>query len=100
MRKKIMSGNWKMNLNLAQATELAEGIKKGLDSKKTSLELLVFLFDPFFRSSIKCTGFFQAAGIIAYLHSGRRTLCHFRAQCHKDCRQHQHDGLCVQLRYI
>ena len=42
MRKKIMSGNWKMNLNLAQATELAEGIKKGLDSKKTSLELLVF----------------------------------------------------------
>ncbi|MBP7284551.1 MAG: triose-phosphate isomerase [Leptospiraceae bacterium] len=42
MRKKIMSGNWKMNLNLSQATELAEEIKKGLDSKKTSLELLVF----------------------------------------------------------
>ncbi|HMV43846.1 MAG TPA: triose-phosphate isomerase [Leptospiraceae bacterium] len=42
MRKKIMSGNWKMNLNLAQATELATGIKKGLESKKTSLDLLVF----------------------------------------------------------
>ena len=42
MRKKIMSGNWKMNLNLAQATELAEGIKKGLSSKQTNLELLVF----------------------------------------------------------
>ena len=28
MRKKIMSGNWKMNLNLAQTTELAEGIKR------------------------------------------------------------------------
>ncbi len=42
MRKKIMSGNWKMNLTLTQATELAEGIKKGLSSKQTSLELLVF----------------------------------------------------------
>lgn len=42
MRKKIMSGNWKMNLNLAQATELATGIKNGLASKQTSLELLVF----------------------------------------------------------
>jgi triosephosphate isomerase (TIM) len=42
MRKKIMSGNWKMNLSLSQATELAEGIKKGISSKQTNLELIVF----------------------------------------------------------
>ncbi|MCE9498971.1 MAG: triose-phosphate isomerase [Leptospira sp.] len=42
MRKKIISGNWKMNLNLAQATELAEGIKKGIQNKKSDAQLLVF----------------------------------------------------------
>jgi len=30
MRKKYVAGNWKMNLNLAEAKALVEGIKKGL----------------------------------------------------------------------
>ena len=42
MRRKIMSGNWKMNLNLSSAVGLAEGIKKGLESKEAKYEMLVF----------------------------------------------------------
>ena len=42
MRRKIMAGNWKMNLNLSSAISLAEGIEKGLLDKKTDLDLLVF----------------------------------------------------------
>jgi triosephosphate isomerase (TIM) len=42
MRRKIMSGNWKMNLNLSSAISLAEGIKKGLESKDAKYEMLVF----------------------------------------------------------
>lgn len=42
MRQTILAGNWKMNLNLKQATELAEGLKAGLQSKKTNHKVMVF----------------------------------------------------------
>lgn len=42
MRKKIIAGNWKMNLGAIQVTQLTEGIKKGLESTNPKFEILVF----------------------------------------------------------
>ncbi len=36
MRKNIVAGNWKMNTTLAEAIELAEGVKKVVAEKKTT----------------------------------------------------------------
>jgi triosephosphate isomerase len=42
MRKKIIAGNWKMNLNAVQVAGLAEGILKGLPNVKSTHTMLVF----------------------------------------------------------
>ncbi|MCB1190229.1 MAG: triose-phosphate isomerase [Leptospiraceae bacterium] len=42
MRQTIIAGNWKMNLNLKQAKDLAEGIKSGLKNKQTKHKVLVY----------------------------------------------------------
>jgi triosephosphate isomerase len=45
MRTPILAGNWKMNLSLADAKALAEGIKAGLSKRKNKVESLVFPSD-------------------------------------------------------
>jgi len=42
MRKKIIAGNWKMNLNLSAAKALAEGTKAGIQGKSLNCEVQVF----------------------------------------------------------
>ena len=42
MREKIIAGNWKMNLNLKDASTLAKGIKAGFSEKKRKEKILVF----------------------------------------------------------
>jgi triosephosphate isomerase (TIM) len=42
MRKKILAGNWKMNLNATNVAMLAEGILKGLPNIKSTHEMVVF----------------------------------------------------------
>lgn len=42
MRRKIIAGNWKMNLNGRSATELIQGIAGGISRLKPELEALVF----------------------------------------------------------
>jgi triosephosphate isomerase len=42
MRRKIIAGNWKMNLNGKAATDLIQGIAKGAGSVNQELEILVF----------------------------------------------------------
>ncbi len=42
MRKKIIAGNWKMNLTMAEAKALATGIATALASKPSSHEVMVF----------------------------------------------------------
>ncbi len=42
MREKIIAGNWKMNLNLKDASTLAKGIKEGISQKKRNEKVLVF----------------------------------------------------------
>ncbi|MCP5500379.1 MAG: triose-phosphate isomerase [Leptospiraceae bacterium] len=42
MRKVIIAGNWKMNLGLKQARELAEGISSGLSQASPDREIMVF----------------------------------------------------------
>lgn len=40
MRKKIIAGNWKMNLSLAEAKSIAKGLLSASDS--SSFEVMVF----------------------------------------------------------
>ena len=42
MRKIIIAGNWKMNLSLSQAKELAQGIKNSLSKLSAEKEVMVF----------------------------------------------------------
>lgn len=42
MRKKLIAGNWKMNLDLAQVNALVDGVLKGLSTKKTEHSMMVF----------------------------------------------------------
>ncbi|MDX1958040.1 MAG: triose-phosphate isomerase [Leptospiraceae bacterium] len=42
MRKKIIAGNWKMNLNAINVAQLAEGILSGLPNVKSTHEMVVF----------------------------------------------------------
>lgn len=42
MRKKIIAGNWKMNLGALQVAQLTEGIKNGLEKTNPKYEILVF----------------------------------------------------------
>lgn len=42
MRKKIIAGNWKMNLGALQVAQLTEGIKKGLAATNSQFEILVY----------------------------------------------------------
>lgn len=42
MPRKIIAGNWKMNLNLQAVKDLVNGIKSGLDKIKSDREIMVF----------------------------------------------------------
>ena len=42
MRKTIIAGNWKMNLDRKAVDALVDGILKGLPSVKTNAEILVY----------------------------------------------------------
>ncbi|MCB1178331.1 MAG: triose-phosphate isomerase [Leptospiraceae bacterium] len=42
MRKKLIAGNWKMNLGLDQVNSLVDGVLEGLKSKKTEHSIMVF----------------------------------------------------------
>lgn len=42
MRRTIIAGNWKMNLDKKNVEELTAGIRKGLETKKTEHSILVF----------------------------------------------------------
>lgn len=41
MRKKIIAGNWKMNLNLSESIALISGIKNGLVNQQLNCELVI-----------------------------------------------------------
>ena len=41
MRKNIVAGNWKMNMNLAEGLELAKGLDAALKGKKTNCEVII-----------------------------------------------------------
>ncbi len=43
MRKKIIAGNWKMNLNLAEAEDLVKGVASGLQTRNISENLKVII---------------------------------------------------------
>lgn len=41
MRKKVIAGNWKMNMNLQESISLISGIKNGLGTLSSSVEVIV-----------------------------------------------------------
>ena len=41
MRKKVIAGNWKMNLNLQESISLISGIKNGLGTPSSSVEVII-----------------------------------------------------------
>jgi triosephosphate isomerase (TIM) len=47
MRKKVVAGNWKMNLDIDQANELASGICQKLQASDSKPEAQVVFFPPF-----------------------------------------------------
>ena len=51
MRKKIVAGNWKMNLNLNEGVELAKELKNILDADKPNCDVVI------------CTPFIHLASI-------------------------------------
>ena len=53
MRKKIVAGNWKMNLNLKEGIELAESVQIYFDSKQ-SVKADVILCPPFIHLASIC----------------------------------------------
>src|SRR3989339_714375 len=41
MRKKVIAGNWKMNLNLQESISLISGIKNGLGTLSSNVEVII-----------------------------------------------------------
>ncbi|MDP3148005.1 MAG: triose-phosphate isomerase [Ignavibacteria bacterium] len=41
MRKKVIAGNWKMNLNLQESISLISGIKNGLGTPSSNVEVII-----------------------------------------------------------
>ena len=55
MRKKIVAGNWKMNMNLQQGIDLAKELQTGLENNKPNCDVVI------------CTPFIHLASIASFL---------------------------------
>jgi triosephosphate isomerase len=62
MRKKIVAGNWKMNMELAEGLKLAESVDTYFRSKPSGAEVVL------------CTPFIHLAGVAEIIKSGKMLL--------------------------
>ena len=62
MRKKIVAGNWKMNLNLQEGVALAKELNDALKAEKPNCDVII------------CTPFIHLASIANFLDQKRRSV--------------------------